>query len=376
VSGLPPAPLLPEERQRSERLTGRIVAEATAAGLLPFDRFVDLSLYDPADGYYTQPGLRLGPSGDFYTAANLGPLFGRTLARRIQLEYQRLGAPRSFEVQEAGVGEGTLTAQLQEEFQRLAPAGPSGTQVLIDVPGPRLIALGEAWSGRDAPNWNVRVSAGLGDRGPFQGIVLANELLDALPFRRVIRREGAWRELGVHAAQGRLTWGEGALCRPVPPPALPEAPEGAVLEISEAAEGWIRQVADLLVDGALLVLDYGGTEAEGLGTGSRGTLSTVRGHRGGFDPFEAPGTCDLSAFVDFTRIRAAAQRAGLQEVRYGRQAEVLGAWGFEAILQDALQGSGGGEADVRLRLAAKNLLFGFEGFQVLELRPRSAASAT
>ncbi|MCI4367457.1 MAG: SAM-dependent methyltransferase, partial [Thermoplasmata archaeon] len=122
-------------------------------------------------------------------------------------------------------------------------------------------------------------------------------------------------------------------------------------------------------DGAIVLLDYGAEELDGPWNGPHGTLAAVRGHQNAVDPFEAPGTCDLSAFVDFTRIRAAAARAGLKEVAYRRQAEALGAWGFERVLARTLARARGDEDAVRIRLAAKSLLFGFEGFRVLELGP-------
>src|SRR5208283_6157400 len=101
-----------------------------------------------------------------------------------------------------------------------------------------------------------------------------------------------------------------------------------------------------------------------------GTLTAVRRHRFVDDPFAEPGTSDLSVFVNFTRVRAAAARAGLREVAFRRQAEALGEWGFPRLLEEAIRAAPSTEAEVRTRLAAKNLLFGFERFCALELAPR------
>jgi SAM-dependent MidA family methyltransferase len=100
-----------------------------------------------------------------------------------------------------------------------------------------------------------------------------------------------------------------------------------------------------------------------------GTLAAVRRHENVDDPFEEPGACDLSVFVNFTRIRAAAATAGFRELAFRSQAEALGAWGYPALLEEAVRSAPSAEAEVRLRLASKNLLFGFERFCALELAP-------
>ncbi|HTT26288.1 MAG TPA: SAM-dependent methyltransferase [Thermoplasmata archaeon] len=357
------------ERARSERLADRLREEIARAGPMPFDRFVELALYHPADGYYVQADRALGRGGDFYTAPHVHPIFARTVARRILAAYRELGRPGGFQLAEVAAGDGTLALDLLDAWSAPGAEAPAGEHVLIDLPGPRLLAVGERVRAHGGPGaWTVRTAAVLGDRGPMRGVILANELLDALPFRRLVRRHGAWRELGVGARDGALVWEEADLVRPIGPPDLPELPEGALLEISEAAEAWVRQAADLLVDGNLLLLDYGFVESEGTPGGPNGTLRALRGHRA-VDALDGPGTADLSAFVDFTRIRAAAERAGLRELAFRRQPEALGAWGFESVLAEALQSAGSAEAQVRIRLAAKNLIFGFEGFRVLELAP-------
>jgi len=98
----------------------------------------------------------------------------------------------------------------------------------------------------------------------------------------------------------------------------------------------------------------------------------VRGHRSVRDPLATPGATDLSVFVNFTRVRAVATAAGLQELAFRRQAEALGDWGFPRLLEEALRAAPSAEAEVRVRLSAKNLLFGFERFRALELAPREA----
>ena len=364
----PPPAGDPEARARSERLAARIADEARALGLLPFDRFVELALYDPSDGYYAQPDLRLGAAGDFYTAAHVHPLFGRTVAHRLLAEYDRLGAPASFTVVEAGAGDGTLAWDLAEALPAGSAGGVLDHHTIVELPGDRRDRLAESL-GATGPAFAGSVA----EIGPLEGVVLANELLDALPFRRVVRTAGGWAELGVAARGDRLVPETAPLVRPVPPPALPDAPEGTVLEISEAGEAWVREVADHLVAGALIVLDYGREEPELVRAYPSGTVAAVRSHRTLPDPLASPGTADLSAFVNFGRIRAAAARAGLRLLHDRSQAEALGAWGFEDARQRAVDAARTDEERVRVLMASKNLLFGFEGFRVLEFGPAADA---
>ena len=152
--------------------------------------------------------------------------------------------------------------------------------------------------------------------------------------------------------------------------ALPGAlPAGCVVEVSPAAEALVREVADHLTGGRAIFIDFGLDERELLAAHPHGTLAVVRGHREVHDPLDDPGNSDLSMFVNFRRIRAAARAAGLTESLFERQAEALGRWGFPKLLDEALRATNSPADEVRFRLAAKNLLFGFENFWVLELAP-------
>ncbi len=354
----------PGESERLGRVHEALRASSDPDGFLPFDRFVEISLYLPSDGFY--PSRRtLGASGDFYTAAHVHPIFARCLARRVLEELERIGRPRRFRIVEVGPGDGTLAADL---LNALAPRWPSGTALTYSLVE-RSARLGEATLERLAGLGDVRRSESLAADGPFEGVVLANELLDAFPFRRLVRRGSGWKEVGVRWSGDRWEWAESD-ARPIPAPALPPtADEGTLLEVSPMAEAFVREIGDHLEAGAAILLDYGGSEEELLRGRPSGTLAAVRDHRALDDPLDRPGSADLSAFVNFTRLRAAARRSGLDEVSYGLQREALVRWGIEAELNSAVRAAGSAEAEVRTRLAVKNLLFGFENFQVLELRP-------
>jgi SAM-dependent MidA family methyltransferase len=351
---------------RVDRLHRRLAASADPGGFVPFDRFMEIALYDPADGYYSTARSPLGPHGDFYTAAHVAPLFARALAQRVRAIRSELGAPREFRIVELGPGDGTLGAGLAGALR----SDPDGLEyVLVERSNARAHDAEERIRAK-AGSIPVRRTASVGEDGPFAGAVIANEYLDAQPARRLLWDGARWKELGVQVRPEGLAPSEADQVRPVPGPPLPVPPEpGTVVEVSAAAEAVVREIGDHLDRGAAVLIDYGLEEAELLVGHPRGTLAAVRSHRSLDGPLDAPGTSDLSTFVNFTRLRSVARASGLAELSFRSQAEALGAWGFPELLDAALRSAGSTEAEVRLRLAAKNLLFGFENFRVLELAP-------
>jgi SAM-dependent MidA family methyltransferase len=371
------APSEPEESSRVARVVQRLSEEGGSTGFVPFDRFMEVALYDPKVGFYARARTPFGRSGDFYTAAHVHPLFGRSLAERLRTVRRALGRERPFRIVEAGPGDGTLAETILGALAR-APEGAAGVEyVLVErSPSLRQAAMERVESAGRAAGIPVRLAGSVAADGPFEGAVLANEVLDAQPTRRLRWTGTEWQELGVRVDAETLVAASKTLQVPVPPPELPTPKEpGVVLEISPVAEGWVREVADHLARGLAIVIDYGMEQPELLAGHPSGTLAAVRGHRAVDDPLAAPGTSDLSMFVNFTRVRAAATRAGLAEVAYCSQAEALGAWGFPALFESDVRSAGSAEAEVRLRLAAKSLLFGFDRFRVLELAAPNGADA-
>ena len=343
---------------------------------MPFDRFMELALYDERVGRYGQGPPPLGLDGDFYTAPQVHPLFGRALAERLRTVRRALGRHAPFRVVEVGPGDGSLAASVLDALGR-APEGTEGLDYLL-VERSRSLAVralerAEA-AGRQA-RIPVRLAASVAADGPFVGVVVANELLDAMPARRLRSSGDHWLELGVRAVGSRVEEVEAPVRVPVPPPPLPTGlAEPTVLEISPAAQAFVREVADHLSEGLFVAIDYGMEESELVAGHPRGTLAAVRRHRP-VDPLEAPGTADLSVFVNFTRVRATARAAGLVELAYCSQAEALGAWGLPALIDAAVRDAGSATEQVRVRLAVKSLLFGFERFRVLELSASRSARA-
>ncbi len=351
-----------------EGLGAALAAAADPDGFVPFDRFMEVALYDPTAGYYARTATPFGDTGDFYTAARVSPLFAAAFAARVRAERERLGPGPTFHLVDWGPGDGTLLAGILEE---LAAQEVRGGGLEIDVVE-RSETLGRAAESRAAEPAR-RLGAALvrapsiAALGPMRGLVIANELFDAQPVRRAVRTEDGWREQGIRLEGARPVAAVQEFRRPVGPTPLPEAaPPGTLFEWSPAAEALVREAADHLVEGTLLVDDYGLEEPEILAAHPRGTLQSIRRHREGVDPLRHPGESDLSTFVNLTRLKSAAARAGLWLRSDLRQAEALGAWGFPALLLAAIARCRSAEEEVRLRLAAKSLLFGFDRFRVLD----------
>jgi SAM-dependent MidA family methyltransferase len=363
-------------RSRSELPPGlleRLRRVADPSGFVRFDRFMELALYAPGLGYYTRERSPLGPAGDFYTASHVSPLFAQALAQKLASVAGELapGSPATFV--ELGSGDGALAEGVVRALTTSASLGRPFTYVVVERSGGlRQRSLARLRAAVQGASVSVRDAPSLAEVGPVAGAVVASELLDAQPVRRFRRREGEWAELGVWVQGPTLVEAERPIGRALAEPLPSAAEEGAVVERSPAAEAIVREIADHLVAGRALLLDYGMEESELLAGHPRGTLAAVRGHRAIDDPLDLPGSTDLSVFVNFTRVRTTARAVGLTEVAFERQAEALGRWGFPALLDRELAGAPSEEAKVRLRLAAKNLLFGFDRFRVLELAPAGA----
>lgn len=341
------APDLPtpaaEEQARSDALGLRIRAEiAGAGGALGFDRFMELALYSPGLGYYSAPTRRFGEGGDFVTAPEISPLFGRCLARPIAETLDSLGGGAILEV---GAGSGRLAADLLWE---LAELGSLPDRYLILELGGELRARQQAVLRERVPQLLPRV-AWL-DRLPepgFRGIVVANELLDALPVVRFVTREGGVDELHVAAGPSGFAWrtapARPAIAERVAPLDLPA---GYVSEINLAAEAWVRSIAERLQHGLMLLIDYGFPRREYYHPQrASGTLVCHYRHRVHDDPLALVGLQDITAHVDFTAVAEAGDAAGLSVVGYTAQSAFLLGSGLDRLL------AGSDPNDARAHLA-------------------------
>ena len=294
-----------------------------AAGWIGFDAFMALALYEPGLGYYArdarQFGLLAGPGGgDFATAPEISPLFGRALAAQVA---QALQATQTDQVWEFGAGSGALALQVLQALPGLA------RYTIVDLSGSLRLRQRQTL----APFGDkVRWVSSLPDQ--MQGVVLGNEVLDAMPVRLLMRRAGRWLERGVGVDGGRLVWAE---CPTELRPGIEiEGEHDYLTEIHPQGEAFLRTLADRLTRGAAFFIDYGFPESEYYHPQrSGGTVMCHRGHMADADPLQQPGEKDITAHVNFSGIALAGQDAGLQVLGYATQARFLMNCGLLNLLE-------------------------------------------
>jgi SAM-dependent MidA family methyltransferase len=286
---------------------------ARSGGWIPFARYMDLALNAPGEGYYAGGARKFGAEGDFVTAPELGTLFARTLARQLRPLLADGGA-----LLEVGAGSGALAAQLVRELD---------CDYLILETSADLRERQRARLG-DRVRWVDTLPQG------FRGVVVANEVVDAMPVHAVAWRAGGIFERGV---SDRLAWEE----RPAQGELLEQArridvPVPYESEIGLVGQAWMRSVAKALEKGVMLVIDYGFPRREYYHPQrAAGTLMCHHRHTSHADVFRRPGGEDLTAHVDFSALAGAAREAGLDVLGYATQAQFLVNCGITDVLAEA-----------------------------------------
>jgi len=331
-----------------------------AGGWLSFDRFMAMALYEPGIGYYANASAKFGhtPQGgsDFVTAPELTPLFGHTLARQVA---QALDATGTDEVWEFGAGTGALALQVIEALAHLSR--PLRRYTIVDLSGSLRERQRATLSARAGV---VRWVDALPDR--MEGVVLGNEVLDAMPVQLLARVDGVWFERGVAWHEDRLVWAD----RPTElrPPLDVPGEHDYVTEIHPQAEAFVRTLADRLQRGAAFFLDYGFPEAEYFHPQRHmGTLICHRAHQSDSNPLVDVGQKDITAHVNFTGIALAAQDAGMAVLGYTSQGRFLLNAGLLTLAQ---------AADARQNAMMQKLLNEHEMgelFKVIALAPAASA---
>jgi SAM-dependent MidA family methyltransferase len=324
-----PAPSA-EATQHSARLTEHIRRDIAAlGGWMSFARYMELALYAPELGYYTAGAHKFGEAGDFITAPELSPLFGRTLARQVA-EIMSHSAPRILEL---GAGSGKLAADMLAELEQFGSLPDS--YFILEVSAD-LRARQQALLRERLPNFKDRVQWLDALPEKFSGAIVANEVLDALPVNLVHWRDSAITERGVAVSDNKFIWQE----RAISDAALLHAAQQVnvsddyVSEICLAARGLINSLAQRLELGAMLFIDYGFGAREFYHLQrSSGTLMCHYRHHAHDDPFYLPGLQDITAHVNFTDIAECGIDAGLELKGYTSQAFFLINCGITELLK-------------------------------------------
>jgi len=296
-----------------------------AGGWLGFDQFMALALYTPGLGYYANDsrkfGLMPGTGSDFVTAPELSPRFGQALARQAA---QALQATGTAEIWEFGAGSGALAQQV---LQALGPRLERYT--IVDLSGSlqarqreRLAAYG------DKVRWATELPP------KMRGVVLGNEVLDAMPVKLLARLQGVWHERGVVVHEGVFLYADQRTG--LRPPFEVEGAHDYLTEIHPQAEGFVATLADRLEAGTVFLLDYGFPEHEYYHPQrSMGTVMCHRGHLADADALADVGGKDITAHVNFTGIALAGQEAGLEVLGYTSQGRFLLNCGLVDGMEDA-----------------------------------------
>lgn len=368
--GLPP--LEPEEARRSAELAARIRGRIAAqGGWLPFSAFMEAALYEPELGYYMAGGAIFGGAGDFVTAPELSPLFAGCLAAAVDA---LMVAADGEDVVEYGAGSGRLAAEL---VAALARRGRAPRRYRIVEPSFPL---------RDRQRGLLeRMPRGTTDfewldappRAAWSGVAIANEVVDALPVDRFRITRNGCEAIGVAVGEGAFHWQarpagrELAAAVAVLQRKLPAAlPPGYVSELRLGEAGWLTEATATLARGALIAIDYGLPRAHYYhASRDGGTLCGFRRHRRVEDPLAAPGTLDLTAWVDFSQLADEARAAGLELAGFATQAHFLLETGIEQELARLVEAAPEGERSAHRQVAATLLLPGEMGerFKVMAL---------
>ncbi len=311
---------------------------AATGGRISFARYMELALYAPGLGYYSAGSRKFGEAGDFVTAPEISPLFSQCLARQIAEINEIIGGGAVLEV---GAGSGVMAADILAELERMEclPA-----QYAILERSAELRARQRETLASRVPHLLERVQW-LNElpASRFRGVVVANELLDAMPVHLFEVGSTAVMERGVIWADDRFHWDTVTPvdeCLAARLTTLAQSlPEGYQSEINLPAEAWIKSAADMLEVGALLLIDYGYSQHEYyLPERCAGTLMCHYRHRAHENPFVYPGLQDITAHVDFTAMAEAAHSAGLTVNGYATQACFLLSCGITELAERAMQG--------------------------------------
>ena len=322
-------------------LEDRLKAQIAAEGPLTVAQYMTLCLHDPHEGYYaSRPAL--GEAGDFITAPLVSQMFGELIGLWCVETWSRLGRPERFVWAELGPGDGTLISDALRAV-RLDPGFLEAAELWLVEPSPVLRQAQEERlrSGAVRPTWASGLEH-LPRGAPL--ILVANEVLDCLPIRQFVRTAKGWAERLVGLDErGALAFGLSS--RPIEGLA-PDAPQGAVLELSPAQAAVGAELGERMVSdgGAALLIDYGRAAPE-----FADTLQAIRGHDK-LSPLASPGEADLTAHADFPGVLDAARREGAATSAILRQADFLRRLGIEARAEALAAGRAERRAQLRRQL--------------------------
>ena len=354
-------------------LRATIEQEIRERGPIPFSRYMEICLYDPAQGYYSRNAEQFGKAGDFYTSSDVHAVFGRLLARQFDEMWRALDRPPQLEILELGPGRGLFARDVLDWSKKKFPDFFAALTYTLQESSPALRARLQETLREHLDSGKAAVLEGR-PAGPCRTltpatplIVFANEFFDALPVE-ILSTQGKLhlalerdrlREIWLPPSAEELEFLDRYNVHPEP---------GERIEISLPAQKWITQIAHAIERGFLLIIDYGYTRDEQLAGHHRGTLMAYRQHSTSASPYQAPGEQDLTAHVNFTALTAAAAQAGMQVQSLLTQSQFLMRIGEANQFADAFEDCRLPQERAKVALQLKHLVTPAgmgENFQVL-----------
>jgi SAM-dependent MidA family methyltransferase len=326
----------------SERVRAHIQSVIEkAGGSIGFAEFMQHALYASGLGYYSAGTTKFGEAGDFVTAPEISPLFGKILANQVAVVLGQIGVAANRTVLEIGAGSGVLAVDLLQRLEKLAslPSRYCILEVSADLQQRQFAAIESA-----LPHFVDKVEWLDGLPGAMSGVVVANEVLDAMPVERFVKRDGKVSRLSVTNDDGGFAWVE------TPAPDILAVavhdieaelgltlPDGYESELSLGVGEWLGNLAECLEQGFVFLFDYGVSQKEYYAADrSGGWLRCHFRHRAHGDPLIHPGIQDLTAWVNFTQVANAAFEGGLQIAGFVNQAQFLMLGGLSQEMEDII----------------------------------------
>jgi SAM-dependent MidA family methyltransferase len=361
-------------------LREQIEAEIRQRGPIPFSRYMQICLYDPAHGYYSANAEQFGKAGDFYTSSDVHAVFGRLLARQFDEIWQALDRPPQIEILELGPGRGLFARDVLDWSNKKFPDFFAALTYTLQETSPPLraklqetlrehVKSGKAHVGTDAfvgpAERSENICRTLALDTPL--IVFANEFFDAIPVE-ILSKQGKLHialennrlhEIWLPPLAGELEFLDRYSVHPEP---------GERIEVPIISQQWIQQIAATIARGLLLIIDYGYSRTEQLAGRHRGTLMAYRQHSASSDPYQAPGEQDLTAHVNFTALAATCEQSGMRAEKLLTQSQFLMGIGEKNQFADAFEDCRIPQEHAKVALQLKHLVtpegMG-ENFQVL-----------